>query len=93
VQEAVNNVVKHSAGTEAAVVVKNQPALVSLSVRDNGCGFDAGAVGSSRSADLRYGLSGITERVRILGGTLVVDSRPAQGTSLMIEIPKPDSHA
>jgi signal transduction histidine kinase len=93
VQEAVNNVVKHSAGTEAAVVVKNQPALVSLSVRDNGCGFDAGAVGSSRSADLRYGLSGITERVRILGGTLVVDSRPAQGTSLMVEIPKPDSHA
>ena len=62
-------------------------------VRDNGCGFDAGAVGSSQSADLRYGLSGIIERVRILGGTLAVESQLAQGTSLMVEIPKPVSHA
>ena len=89
VQEAVNNVVKHSAATEAAVVVKNQTALVSVSIRDNGCGFDASAVGSSHTDDLGYGVSGITERVRILGGSFIVDSRPTQGTNLSIEIPKP----
>lgn len=87
VQEAVNNILKHSAGTEAAVVVKRLTATVSLSVRDNGCGFDAGAMRSSDSHDVGHGISGIKERVRILGGTFVIDSRPGHGTTLSIEIP------
>jgi signal transduction histidine kinase len=86
VQEALNNILKHSAASEAAVVVKNRPGLVSLSIRDNGRGFDAGAL--SRSLGLGYGISGITERVGILGGTCTIDSKPSHGTSVMIEIPK-----
>ncbi len=87
VQEAVNNILKHSAATEAAVVVRKLAAGASLSVRDNGRGFDAGAIYDLHSDDLGHGLSGIKERVRILGGTFVIDSRPGQGTSLSIEIP------
>jgi signal transduction histidine kinase len=89
VQEAVNNILKHSAATEAAVVVKRMPATVSLSFRDNGRGFDAGAIHSAKSHDVGHGISGIKERVRILGGTFVFDSRPGQGASLTIEIPVP----
>jgi signal transduction histidine kinase len=88
VQEAVTNVVKHSAATEAAVVIKKRSAAVLLSIRDNGHGFDP-AKPSPQPRDLGYGLTGITERVRILGGTLTIDSRPGGGTSVTVEVPLP----
>jgi signal transduction histidine kinase len=88
VQEAVTNVVKHSGATEATVVLKHRPAKVSLSIRDNGRGFDP-AQPATQAHDLGYGLSGIAERVQILGGTLLIDSRPGGGTSLTMEIPLP----
>lgn len=87
VQEAVNNIVKHSGATEAAVVVKKLVATVSVSIRDNGRGFDAAAVEKSESLDVGHGLNGIKERTRIISGTFAIDSRPGQGTTLSIEIP------
>jgi signal transduction histidine kinase len=89
VQEAVNNVIKHSAANEVAVVIKNRASTVSVSIRDNGRGFDPNSVAASAPNALGYGLSGIAERVRILGGTLTIDSRPGKGTNLSIEIPVP----
>lgn len=86
VQEAVTNIVKHSAATEAAVVIKKRTTVVSLSIRDNGSGFNP-AKSSSQPHDLGYGLSGIAERVRILGAALVIDSRPGGGTILTVEVP------
>jgi signal transduction histidine kinase len=90
VQEAINNVIKHSAANEAAVVIKSRNNVVSLSIRDNGQGFDMGRVSASEPNGLGYGLSGIAERVRILGGALTVDSRAGRGTNLTIEIPVPE---
>ena len=94
VQEAINNVLKHSAATEAAVVIKKRKndalnTSVSISVRDNGRGFDVVDMRASQSNALGYGLSGIAERARILGGHLTIDSRPGAGASLIVEIPVP----
>jgi signal transduction histidine kinase len=86
VQEAITNIVKHSSSTEAAVVVKKLETAVLLSVRDNGRGFDPAEL-SARQHSLGYGITGITERVRILKGTLALDSRPGTGTRLIVEIP------
>ena len=86
VQETVNNIVKHSGATEAAVVLKKRAGAVSLSIRDNGRGFDS-AKPSDESHDLGYGLKGIAERVRILGGALTIDARPGAGTSTTVDIP------
>jgi signal transduction histidine kinase len=88
VQEAVNNVLKHSGATEATVVIKTQADLVSISIRDNGKGFRIEKADAPGSNGLGHGLSGITERARILGGTFVIGSQPGQGSSLDIEIPK-----
>ena len=93
VQEGLNNILKHSAATEAAVVIKSLADLVTLSIRDNGRGFDTDATGSTSVRDIGYGLSGMKERTRILGGTFMIDSRPAQGTSVTVEIPKLISQA
>jgi signal transduction histidine kinase len=87
VQEAVNNILKHSGATEATVVVKKLATSVSVSIRDNGRGFDPAAEPSSESPDVGHGLNGIQERTRILAGTFVIDSRAGQGTTLSIEIP------
>jgi len=91
VQEALNNILKHSKASEATVVLKKSPGAVSLSVRDNGRGFDAQGMYNNNSQDMGHGISSIHERVRILGGTFAIDSRPDQGTSLNIEIPIPVS--
>jgi signal transduction histidine kinase len=88
VQEAVTNVVKHSAATEAAVVIKKRAGLVSVSIRDNGRGFDAAKL-TAEPHEVGYGLSGIAERARILGATLAIESRPGAGATLTIEIPRP----
>jgi signal transduction histidine kinase len=87
VQEAVNNILKHSGATEATVVVKKLGASASLSIRDNGRGFDPEAVQNSESEDVGHGLNGIKERVRILSGTFAIESQPGQGTTLTVEIP------
>jgi signal transduction histidine kinase len=86
VQEAVTNVVKHSGATEAAVVIKKRAGVISLSIRDNGRGFDS-VKNPTQSNNLGYGLSGIAERARILGATLAIDSKPDNGTTLSVEIP------
>jgi signal transduction histidine kinase len=91
VQEALNNILKHSKASEATVVVKKSAGAISLSVRDNGRGFDAEGMYNNNSQDVGHGISSIHERVRILGGTFAIDSRPDQGTSLNIEIPIPVS--
>lgn len=86
VQEAVNNVLKHSGATEATVVIKERSGVVMLSIRDNGRGCDS-ANQSSTSHDAGFGLSGMAERVRILGGTMTIDSKPGEGTRLNVDVP------
>lgn len=88
VQEAVTNVVKHAAATEATVVVKRRPDSVSLSIRDNGRGFEAAQL-AVQPHGLGYGLTGISERARILGATMTIDSHPGSGTSLTVDIHLP----
>jgi len=87
VQEAVSNVVKHSGATEAVVVIKKRETSVSLSVRDNGHGFDVASARSSQTSEFGFGLSGITERVRMLGGNFTIHSTPGEGTNLTVEVP------
>jgi signal transduction histidine kinase/ligand-binding sensor domain-containing protein len=84
VQEGVNNVVKHSGATEAAVSIRTELPLVHVQIYDNGKGFAADADGFGASAGL--GLKGIRERVRILGGRCVVNSAPGAGTTIAVTL-------
>jgi signal transduction histidine kinase len=89
VQEAVHNIVKHSGATEAAVVIKRQAEAISLSIRDNGQGFDAAVRPGAGTPRVGYGLSGMRGRARILGGELEIDAKPGEGVSLSAHIPLP----
>jgi len=85
-QEALNNLMKHARASSARVHLIRDLHHVQLLVEDNGRGFEA-SNGHTRNGGL--GLSVIGERVRILKGKLAIESKPGQGTKLMITIPSP----
>lgn len=83
VQESLNNVAKHADATEVMVSVLLQPKEIYLEVCDNGVGFDLGA----RRQPQSFGLLGIGERVRMLNGSLEIESSPQTGTRLKVVLP------
>jgi signal transduction histidine kinase len=56
---------------------------ISLAVEDNGKGFDPNAT------EFNLGLCGMRERLELLGGTLLIESAPEQGTTLFARLPRP----
>ena len=89
VGEALNNVREHGAGvTDVRVEIAFAEDGVSAQVVDDGCGFDVEAALLSAARGGRMGLAGIHERVRLLGGRCVVDSRPGGPTSVSLTLPR-----
>ena len=85
-QEGLNNVVKHSGARAASLEMIGRPAHVQLIIRDNGKGFVPGAVTPTAAGD-GFGLVGMAERCRMMGGDLRVDSAPGKGTVITIAVP------
>jgi signal transduction histidine kinase len=80
VQEALNNCSKHANAKNVRVSVRGEPDHLLVSIEDDGKGFD--------STRLRgMGLLGMSERVTQLGGVLKVESNPARGTILRVDLP------
>jgi signal transduction histidine kinase len=83
VQESLNNIVKHSQASEARISIDRQSDSVTITVTDNGRGF---APPRAEAKPLGFGLAGMAERVRILGGELTIHSREGQGTTVIVRI-------
>jgi signal transduction histidine kinase len=86
-QEALTNVARHAAAERVTVTLRRDDATVSLSVKDDGRGFDVAAVMEAAQGEHGIGLSGMTERVESVGGQLVIESEPGAGTRLVAWIP------
>jgi signal transduction histidine kinase len=82
VEEALNNAGKHSHAQHIEVSVKHDDHLVSITVCDDGVGF-----GPSPGSNGGLGLIGMNERLRQLGGSIAIDSRPGAGTAISAQIP------
>ncbi len=85
-QESLNNILKHSGAKTAWVTVKKEKARVTISVRDDGRGFDYSALLNDPKSKRGLGLTGLIERARSMGGDLQIDSAPGQGTQLTFTI-------
>ena len=83
-QEALTNVAKHARATRVVVMMKMDGDAVSLTVEDDGCGFDLIAHGE-RKADAHWGLLSMRERVEAEGGIFRIESAPGQGTRVVVE--------
>ncbi len=86
VQECVNNISKHAAATRVEVSVRKQPASLEVRIQDNGRGFLVETdPGLSRQGG--FGLQGIIQRARLLGGKAVIQSSLGQGAIVFLRFP------
>ena len=85
-QESLNNVRHHARATEVKVELRSHPNEACLGVQDNGQGFDPEEVNTTGEQG-GFGLAGMEQRARILGGTLSVQSRRGEGTLVEVKIP------
>jgi signal transduction histidine kinase len=83
VQEALSNVRKHSNAARVSVSLRSTRTFVDLVVTDDGCGFDLHLLGRGR-----MGLAGISERVRLLGGAVEIETSPGAGTTVRATLPQ-----
>ncbi len=83
-QEALANARKHASATAVSVTLSYIDDVVVLDVQDDGRGI-SNATPSPHSSG--FGLKAMRERVEQLGGTLLIESEPGEGTTLVIEIP------
>jgi two-component system sensor histidine kinase DegS len=87
----VYNAVRHARPTSVRIALESERRRLRIVVSDDGRGFDPATV--ERSPAGHYGLVGMRERVEYLDGSLVVDSRPGQGTRIVIVVPVRRAHA
>lgn len=82
VQEALANVRRHSQSSRARVSLIQTGSQLRLEVEDWGVGFEFG-----RSQDRCFGLRGIRQRARLLGGRAIIQSWPGRGTRITLDLP------
>ena len=81
-QEALTNACKHSKSKKVTVTMTQEGQDVRLEVQDWGIGFDPESVEKGH-----FGLEGIRQRVRLLGGRLTIESKPGSGTLVQVVVP------
>jgi len=84
VQEALNNAVRHARAETIAVDVDAADGTVTITVRDDGVGFDPAA---RAIRERRLGLTSMRERAESLGGTLTIETARSSGTTVRVEVP------
>lgn len=85
-QESLSNVRKHAGASTARVTLQFDEKKVMLSIVDNGRGFELPPVVSQFTREHKLGLTGIAERVSLLGGSCKFESSPGKGTAVRVEI-------
>ncbi len=81
-QEALNNIEKHAQATEVSINLSQQPAGLTLSITDNGLGFDPTTAYSGS-----FGLAGMRERAEKINAAIKVQSQPGSGTQIFVIVP------
>lgn len=82
--EALTNIARHAQARHVWIAVREEDAGITLEVRDDGIGFDPAGMDKQGG---HYGLIGLRERARLLGGSLELTSTPGTGTSLCVLLP------
>ncbi|WP_017297435.1 sensor histidine kinase [Nodosilinea nodulosa] len=90
IQEGLTNVHKHANASHVVITLDFGHQQASLELTDNGSGFDLATCKLSKNEPTTQGLTGLQERLSLVGGTLSISSRP-QETTLTAHIPQSDS--
>jgi signal transduction histidine kinase len=87
VQECLSNMVKHSSATSASVEARRHDRQIRLMIRDNGLGFTPAATPGPPPEHSGFGLRNLQERVRLMNGTVRIQSAPGAGTTIEVAVP------
>lgn len=82
-QESLTNVLRHAHASHVRVELRLEPGWISMLISDNGVGLP----GTGRHKPGSFGLVGVEERVKILGGRFGASSTPGKGTTISVSIP------
>ena len=86
-KELIHNVVKHADAKNITMRLKSSSSGLNVELRDDGVGFDADNYIYETASHDGFGLFDIKEKLNHLGGHLVIDSAPGQGTSISMQVP------
>lgn len=87
VQEGLNNIMKHASASQVVIRLFASLPHIILRIEDNGKGFDLRKRQASITEEKRLGLRSMQERVELMGGEMIIDSKPGFGTKLLIKVP------
>jgi signal transduction histidine kinase/PAS domain-containing protein len=86
-QEAMSNIVRHAQAENVSLILESQDEFVAIDIEDDGQGFNVEATLAGGQDGAPFGLMGMRERMDLLNGTLVVESRSGEGTSVRARVP------
>jgi signal transduction histidine kinase len=85
-QEAVSNAMRHAHPAHVIIALSEEPTRWSLAVRDDGRGM---TLMPELYASQGYGLNNMRERAGAIGGHFSIESRPGEGTRVVVSLPRP----
>ncbi|QAY67746.1 histidine kinase [Paenibacillus protaetiae] len=92
VQEAYTNAQKHSNASHVILEMQFQAQQILITVEDNGSGFNQKLLDDPERQNAHFGLVGMRERVELVEGRMSIDSKPGQGTKIILTIPITAEH-
>lgn len=84
IQEAISNAARHGEATAISISLSSREDEIIVRISDNGCGFDPTQTQSSKSGG--FGLLSMSERIRLLGGEMRLESEPGHGTTIELDL-------
>lgn len=87
VQESLNNVAKHAQASRVAIGLSSNEEAISVTIRDDGQGFNPGEV-NMPSSEPHWGLLSMQQRAASIGAVLTIESAPGNGTQICVKIGK-----
>ncbi|VAX25811.1 hypothetical protein MNBD_NITROSPINAE04-2678 [hydrothermal vent metagenome] len=87
IQEALNNIMKHSGAKKAYIDITNKDDNIEIHISDDGRGFEPDILKPGKPMGSRHGLAGIKERVDIFDGSFFIDSDSGEGATLVLSFP------
>jgi signal transduction histidine kinase len=87
IEEAINNARKYAGASMITVQAVPKDQMITLTITDNGKGFDPDSINKSYSNRGSFGMVNMRERADMLDGILTIDSQKGQGTTIRVRIP------